>query len=164
MTENPATSHVPGSALTRHAFFRAMAPEHVERLAEVTRRTRLPARTRIFDEGGVADRFWLIEAGAVALDLVIPGRGHAVIDTLVMGDVLGWSWLFTPYRWRFGAVTKGPFQALELDGRAVRAMCADDASLGYDLTQRFLAIALHRLQSTRIRLIELYATPSEYHD
>ncbi|MFD0654358.1 cyclic nucleotide-binding domain-containing protein [Streptomyces malaysiensis subsp. malaysiensis] len=33
------------------------------------------AGSTLFDEGGVADRFWLIRSGEVALDVTFPGAG-----------------------------------------------------------------------------------------
>jgi hypothetical protein len=37
---------------------------------------------------------------------------------------------------------------------AVRAACDQDPALGYALLNRFLSVALRRLQATRARLIE----------
>ncbi len=56
--------------LTAHPFVRGMAANHIDRLSRVTRYITVPARRRIFDEGGTADRCWLIVAGQVALLVV----------------------------------------------------------------------------------------------
>lgn len=157
-------SEISVMTLTRHPFLRGLSGDHAGLLAGVATHVRIPANRRLFEEGDVADRFWLINSGPVALDLFVPGKGHMVVETLGMGDVLGWSWLFPPYRWRFGAVARGRLDAVEFDGRAVRRMCADDKALGYDLTNRFLALVLHRLQATRIRLMEVYAFPEAHTD
>ncbi len=52
----------------------------------------------IFREGQAADSFYLIRQGHVALEIVAPDQGPITIETLDEGDVLGWSWLFPPYR------------------------------------------------------------------
>ena len=67
---------------------------------------------------------------------------------------MGLSWLEPPYQFRYGAITTQPMQAYEFDAVAVRAACEQDPALGYALLNRFMAIALHRLQATRARLIE----------
>ena len=59
-----------------------------------------------------------------------------------------------PYQFRYGAVTTQPMQAYEFDAVAVRAACEQDPALGYALLDRFLAVALRRLQATRARLLE----------
>ncbi len=155
-TEGADMSSTPAApALAGHQFTRGMPADHVAALSGAARHIKVPARHRLFDEGGTADRFWLIQAGQVALDMHVPGRGLVVIEALGMGDVIGWSWLYPPYQWRLGAIAMRPTQAFEVDGPAVREMCAADAGFGYELTRRFLAVVVNRLQATRSRLIDL---------
>ena len=52
------------------------------------------------------------------------------IDTIGMGELLRWSWLFPPYRWAFGAMAASRVEAFEVDGRMVRARCASDPGSG----------------------------------
>jgi hypothetical protein len=74
--------------------------------------------------------------------------------------VVGWSWLFAPHQWRFGAVAGDLTAALAFDATAVRALCDADPALGYELTNRFMAVVLDRLHAARVRLMDLYAMPS----
>jgi CRP/FNR family transcriptional regulator, cyclic AMP receptor protein len=152
--------HLSASVLGGHEFFRGMPAGQVDRLAEVARAEDLPAGRRLFDEGGAADRFWLLRSGRVVLDLHVPGRGDVLIESLGPGTVLGWSWLFPPYEWRFGAVAVERVRAVVFDATAVRVRCAADPALGYELTRRFAAIMLDRLQNTRLRLLDLYGAPA----
>ena len=75
------------------------------------------------------------------------------IDTIGMGELLGWSWMFPPQTWAFGASTASPVEAFEFDARAVRASCASDPALGSEVTQRLAHVLAKRLKSTRVRLI-----------
>ena len=95
------------------------------------------------------DGFWLIRSGSVAMDLHVPGEGQIIVETLGMGDVLGWSWLVPPYVSMFGAVTMQPTEAFHFDARPVRALCEADPRLGYELTRRFLDVASNRLQASQ---------------
>jgi CRP-like cAMP-binding protein len=144
---------VTASALAAQTFLRGMAPGHLDALAEAATDVMFPAGHRIFAEGGHAASFWLIRAGHVALDTHVPGEGPVVIDTIGIGGLLGWSWLFPPYQWAFGAVCVSPVEAFELDAAAVRSRCAADPALGYDLTTRLAHVLAGRLQRTRTRLI-----------
>jgi CRP/FNR family transcriptional regulator, cyclic AMP receptor protein len=146
-------------SLSVHPFVRGMAGEHISWLDRVTRYISVPARHRLFEEGGTADRFWLIEAGQVALDLVVPGYGRVIVETLGRGEVIGWSWLFPPYQWQLGAVTMQPTEAFELESRAVLALCDADPVFGHELTRRFIPVVVHRLQATRSRLVAVYGRP-----
>ena len=130
-----------------------MSRDHLAVLADAASDVTFPARHRLFEDGGRATRFWLIQSGYVSLDLHVPGQGRMRIDTIGMGEVLGWSWLFPPYTWAFGAVAASPVEAFEFDGPALRARCESDPALGYELTQRLARVVAKRLQATRVRLI-----------
>lgn len=149
----------PQSILGAHPFLHGLPECQVALLAAHARSVKAPARQRLFEEGGTADRFWLIEAGQVALDAMVPGRGRVIIEQLGRGDVLGLSWLFPPFRWGFGAITTQPLQAFEFDGESVQAECGADPAFGWEMSQRFLRVALHRLQATRGRLLDVTAHP-----
>jgi len=142
------------SILGSESFFRGLAPDIIERLASMSRHINLPAHVRLFDEDTPAHNFWIIDAGQVALDALVPGVGRVVIERLGRGDVLGLSWLQPPFQFRYGAITTQPMQAFEFSASAVRALCDSDSALGYALLHRFLAVAAHRLQVTRARLLE----------
>jgi CRP/FNR family transcriptional regulator, cyclic AMP receptor protein len=148
-------------ALAGHAFLRGMPADDVARLAGAAALVSMPAGHRLFDEGAPADKCWLLTAGHVALDLHMPGRPNLIVETLGRGDVLGFSWLSPPHEWQFGAETVEPTEAFELDGVTVMALCDRYPELGYQLALRMLAVAVQRLQATRIRLLDLYAAPSQ---
>jgi CRP-like cAMP-binding protein len=143
------------SIIGAQAFLRRLPASDVERLAAMARHVCIPAHTRLFEEGSPARAFWLIDAGQVALDTLVPGVGRVTIEQLGRGDVLGLGWLHQPHQYDYGAVTTQPMQAFEFDAVAVRAACEEDPAFGYALLERFLAIAAHRLQATRSRLIDM---------
>jgi hypothetical protein len=87
------------------------------------------------------------------VDVDVPGQGPVPIDTIGMGELLGWSWLFPPFLWAFGAVAAGPVEAFEFDARAVRAWCACDPALSYEVTRRVAEVLTRRMKSARSRLI-----------
>lgn len=126
------------------------------RLMAFARDISFPAGERIMEEGGQADRFWVIRTGSVRIDLRVGIRPCAVVETLSQGDLVGWDWLFPPYEWHLGAETLSPVRALEFDAEQARALCDEDPLLGRAITQRVAEIVAHRLQRTRIRLLELY--------
>jgi CRP/FNR family transcriptional regulator, cyclic AMP receptor protein len=144
---------VTAGALSAHPFLHGMSHDQLGVLAEVASDVTFPARHRLFEDGGNANRFWLIQSGHVNLDLQVPGEGPVVIETIGMGELLGWSWLFPPFRWAFGAVAATAVEAFEFDAPAVREACVADSGLGYELNQRVTRVLAKRLQATRIRLI-----------
>jgi CRP/FNR family transcriptional regulator, cyclic AMP receptor protein len=112
-----------------------------------------PAGNRIFADGGYSGTFWLIESGCVALDIQVPGESPAVVGTVGIGELLGWSWLLPPYQWAFGAVCVSEVKAIEFSASAVRDRCAADPVLGSELTRRIFPVLAGRLQDTRAKLV-----------
>ncbi|MES9538551.1 MULTISPECIES: Crp/Fnr family transcriptional regulator [unclassified Actinomadura] len=143
---------VTAADLAREPFFEGMRSLDLSRLAKAGRHTDIPAGRRMFAEAAPAERFWLVLDGIVAVDMRGPEGGTLVIDTFGPGSVVGWSWLFRPHRWRFGAVASTPVRAIEFDGRLVRTLSAVDPALGYELTRRFAEQVVSRLEATQTRL------------
>ena len=146
------------SVLAAQPFLRGMPPAQLQALARLCDHVTVPAG-RLFEEGAAAGRFWIIDAGQVTLDASVPGRGRVTIETLGRSDVVGLSWMQPPNQWRFGAVATQPTQAFAFDARAVRKACDADPVLGYELSRRFTAVVVRRLQATRARLIDAWAHP-----
>jgi CRP/FNR family cyclic AMP-dependent transcriptional regulator len=111
-------------------------------------------------EGDPADAFFVIRHGRVALEVAAPGRGELMIETLGEGAVVGWSWLFPPYRWSFDARALEQTRTVAFDGACLRGKCDEDNHLGYELMQRFAAVMLDRLQATRLQLLDVYGEPA----
>jgi CRP/FNR family transcriptional regulator, cyclic AMP receptor protein len=125
-------------------------------LAPLTTRSIFHAGNRVFHEGTPAEQFWLITDGQVDLDVEVPGYDNFVLESLTAGVVLGWSWMFPPYRWHFGAVAVTTTFTVTFNGALVRALCQRDPGLGLELTTRFLQVMGDRLQASRLRLAEFH--------
>jgi CRP/FNR family transcriptional regulator, cyclic AMP receptor protein len=149
--------------LAAHPFFDGLAEPHLAVVAACGRNVRLPAGTRVFDEGGPADTFYVIRRGRVAVETHRPGKRSVVISTMGDGDLVGWSWLIPPYRWHFDARAVEDTAAVALDGVCLRRKCDEDPQLGYDLMQRFTGLMVQNLQDTRMQLLDLYGG-SEHED
>ena len=138
------------------ALFEGLGDEALALLAGCARNIHFVAGERIFREGGEADVFYVVRQGSVAVESFVPTRGAVTIETIEAGDVLGWSWLFPPYRWHFDARALSTVRATVFDGLCLREKCESDAALGYTLMGRFAQVLIDRLQWTRLRLLDVY--------
>lgn len=141
------------AALTAQPFLRGMPPGQLGSLAEAASDVKFPRGHRIFEDGGPATRFWLIQSGHVSLEVQVPGGEPVIVDSIRMGELLGLSWLFPPYRWSLRAVCASPVEAFEFDAAAVREHCAADPAFGYEFSRRVIPVLAMRLRGTRARLI-----------
>ncbi|MBV7699769.1 cyclic nucleotide-binding domain-containing protein [Streptomyces sp. TRM70350] len=134
----------------------ALPPPQRERLMTLAREVSFPEDTRIFEAGGTADRFWVIRSGAVSLDQQVTSVQRVTVASLGAGDLLGWSWLFPPHRWDFGAAAFSPVRAYEFEAQPVLALCEQDPQLGMSLVRIVAEILAYRLETTRGQLMERY--------
>jgi CRP-like cAMP-binding protein len=143
-------------ALAEQAFLRGLETRYLAQMAECALEVHFDAGDFIFREGEEAGCFYIILHGRIALEIYGTGRGRIPITTLHDGDALGWSWLFLPYRWHFDARALEATTALAFDAPQLRALCEADHDLGYDLMKRFAQTMVHRLQATRLQLLDVF--------
>ena len=126
-----------------------------QRLMAIASEVSFPQGTRLFEEGGRADRFWLIRTGTVDLDIHVPGRRAALIESLGHNELVGWSWLYGR-TWHLGAEAATPVRAYEFDAETVRTLCAEDPVFGQSIALWVGGVVAHRLHAARTRLLDLY--------
>ncbi|MDH3602829.1 MAG: cyclic nucleotide-binding domain-containing protein [Candidatus Tectomicrobia bacterium] len=142
--------------ISQHRFFQDLEPAYLRFIVECAANVRFKAEEFLFHEGEAANQFYLIRHGRVALQIFIPGRGPTTLVTIEAGEVLGWSWLFPPYRWHFDARAVELTRAIAFEGQCLRDKCDADPKLGYVLMQRFSRIMTQRLQAARLQLVDMY--------
>jgi CRP/FNR family transcriptional regulator, cyclic AMP receptor protein len=142
--------------LAQVPFFEGMPADEIALIAGCGRNVHIDEGETIFRQGDAADVFYVLRHGMVAVGNFVPPRGELVIETLESGDLLGWSWLFPPYRSHFDARALSAVRATQFDGACLRDKCAADPALGYGLMSRFAQVLIERLQWTRLRLLDVY--------
>ena len=151
----------PQEMLAAHPFSEGMTPEELAAVAEcIVGAAEFKPDEIIFRAGTVSERCYLIIRGDVALEAHAPGSGAHVIQTINGGEVLGWSWMFAPYRWLYDAVALTPTQAVILDGAALRRHANESTPLGHRVVSRMARMVYDALQATRLQLLDMYARPS----
>jgi CRP/FNR family transcriptional regulator, cyclic AMP receptor protein len=142
--------------LRQHPFLHNMSDEHMKTLVGCATNVRFPEGSSLIREGELANKFFLIRMGRVALEMDVSGRGPLRIQTTGPGEVLGWSWLISPYRWHFSGVAVMDTRAIALDADCLRNKCETDAEFGYDMLKRLALVMERRLEATRLQLLDMY--------
>ena len=137
-----------------HPFLLGMSDSHVRLLADCALASYFGAGRVIFREGEMANRFYLIEHGKVALESSTLGE-PVRIEEIQDGDLLGWSWLFPPYAWHFTARAVEETTAIFFYGTILREYCEKDHTLGFELFKRMSVVMLRRLQAARQKLLSV---------
>ncbi len=142
--------------VSAHPFLVGLSDHHVRLLADCAVQVDFEIDHVLFHEGEAANRFYLIERGEVVLESKSAAGNSVVIDTIGDGDLLGWSWLFSPYIWRFTARATKPTTAIFFYGTILREYCEKDHTLGYELLKRMSEVMTRRLQAARGKLVETH--------
>jgi CRP-like cAMP-binding protein len=150
------------SLLAQIPLFEGLNAETLTLLAGCASNVSFEAGAPIMRRGDPADAFYVMRHGSAVLETYIPARGAVTIETLEAGEVLGWSWLFAPYRWHLDARALTHVRATAFDGACLRGKCQNDPVLGYELMSRFAQVVIERLQWTRLRLIDVYGNDERH--
>lgn len=141
--------------LAQQLVLRDLEPEDIDLMAGCGHNQVFQAGTYLAREGETADRFFVVRHGKVALELHAPA-GPLLIETIGAGDLVGWSWLFPPYRWTYDVEAIDQTRVVVIESACLRAKCDADPEFGYRLMKRFAQVVVDRLQATHYRLLDLY--------
>jgi len=144
------------SILGAHRLFAGLDPAFLDLVAGCAKNAVFPAGAYLFEEGAAADRFYLIRAGRIGLEISAPGRGRMTFQTAGEGEVVGLSWLVPPYRWTYDARALEDSRAIALDAHCLRDKCEADPALGFAVMQRFMPTLVERLHSARLQMLDVY--------
>jgi CRP/FNR family transcriptional regulator, cyclic AMP receptor protein len=142
--------------LAGHPFLKGLNPEHLKLIVGCSSNKIFAPDEFLFREGEEANTFFIIRSGRVKVETFSPKCGAITIQTEGDGEILGWSWLVPPYRWRFDAKAAEQTRVIAIDGKCLREKCESDHNLGYELMKRFALIIAERLEATRLQLLDVY--------
>jgi len=146
--------------LQEYAFFSDLSDHHVKAMTDCAKTIEFPEQYYIFRAGDAANYFYVIHDGLVSIEMLIPGRGVTRVQTVDRGEVLGWSWITSPFRWHFDARTMRRTHALAFDVNHLREKCDEDHSLGYAMMKGLTDVIVARLDATRSQLLDFYTGSS----
>lgn len=127
-------------------FFAGLSKRHLAELQPFTKLSRFEADEPLLVQGELANRFYVILTGRVAIECEINGEVVRVQE-VGPGESVGFSWSFTPETLHFTARAIEPVQAVFFYGTLLQEDCALDPSLGYELAMRAGKVLVGRMES-----------------
>jgi CRP/FNR family cyclic AMP-dependent transcriptional regulator len=142
------------SQIASQPFFKGLSGQQIQVLADSAMEIHFEPDQWIYQQGDLANRFYLITEGKVLIESEVSDQGTVPIRILGPGDDLGWAWLFPPYYMHFSAQAIEPVNALFFYGTRLRQHCEDDHDLGYELMNRIAEVVVQNLHAVQQRLTE----------
>jgi CRP/FNR family transcriptional regulator, cyclic AMP receptor protein len=156
MTESSLNEQSLGQQLATLQFTAGL-PEGVrDALAEIATERCFAAGEFLCREGESTPELFLIAAGHVGLDMLVPGRGQVRVLTLGPGEVLAWSAVVGNHGATASSVATDDGRAIVFPDDALMNLCQTNHDVGY-LVMRELAKAIsRRLVATRLQSLDLF--------
>jgi CRP-like cAMP-binding protein len=133
---------------------RDMETKHLHKLASLASVVEFSEGEVIYQKGDVGRAVYLIEEGAVAVEMTIPGEGQITLNSFGPGQFFGWSSLFpTEQKMAWTRAVK-PTRAIAFDARRLKAACQTDHNLEYAIVRRAVKAMGDRLIDNRKQLAD----------
>ena len=156
------------------SIFSDMREEHLDKIASWGTVSELNGEEVIFREGEKASQFFGVVEGTVELTLVVrekvlktdiryeesiqksveTAEKEIVVDTISVGETLGWSAFIHPKRFTTNAKSVGPSRILSLPADKLKELLRTDPGAGYVFMERLAQIVSMRLRNRTEKLIE----------
>jgi CRP/FNR family transcriptional regulator, cyclic AMP receptor protein len=143
--------------LLKHPFFDGFDSAFVHAICVKGVESRFEVDDLLAREGTEAGLFYVVLEGKIALEIGSGDRPLLTVQTVGPGEVLGWSWLVPPHRWRFDARAVKPSRAIALDAEVLRRTLRSHPTWGFQFMVRFMPVLAERLENTRVQLLDIHA-------
>jgi CRP/FNR family cyclic AMP-dependent transcriptional regulator len=140
--------------LSAHEFFSGLGDEALEFLSECADTRVIEKGQILFRQGENADKFYIVRRGRITVQMPAILGPPLEIQTLGQGQVLGWSWLISPYKWTFQSRAEEESEVLQFDGAAILARCEREPKFGYELLKKFAGLMSVRLDAARLKMMD----------
>ncbi len=144
--EITGTEPLSAEQLASLSFFAGLPAKLLEQIAPHTMVSRFAAGERLLEQGALADRFYVLLSGRVAVEYRLPGA-TLTVEELGPGEAVGFSWIFTPEKLHFTIRALEPVTAVFCYGTLLQAECERAPRLGFELMRRTGEVMLHRLEA-----------------
>jgi len=146
--------------LVEAPFFEGMDDRHLDLISGCGHLVHFNTGDFLLKEGEQANSFFLIRKGDVAIESYLPGAEMTVAKVGTNG-IVGYSWLFAPYRNAFDARALTQVEVVRLNGECLRGKADADHELGYQFMKRFAEVMLQMMHAARHQMLDIYGSATK---
>jgi len=148
------SNQLTAKCLSDHDFFSSFSESDLKFLCESANEKEVKKGTVLFRQGERAQNFYVVRNGRISVQIPAILGPTLEIQSLGKDQIMGWSWLISPYRWNFQTKAEEDSLLLEFDGKAILAHCEQDPKFGYELLKKFAALMSERLDAARQKMMD----------
>ena len=140
--------------LSAHEFFSEFSDDVLKFLCECSSMREIKKGQILFLQGEHADKFYIVCSGLISIQMPAIMGPALEIQAVDEDQILGWSWLISPYQWNFQTKAEDDSELLQFDGAAILAQCELDPKLGFELVKKFAALMSVGLNAARLKMMD----------
>ena len=112
--------------LRRYPYFASIDDESLKAVAMIAEEKCVSAGADMFSEGDPAETLNIIVKGQVNIQYLLGNGELRTVDTLVDGDILGWSALVEPYKYTAIGTAAKQTQFVAIQSKKLRDLFANE--------------------------------------
>ncbi len=142
-------------------LFSGLPSLHLKRVAEIGQEVSYKTGKRMFDEGEVGDKFYLILEGAVRISRTVPGMGEEALAVLGLGNYFGEMSLIDDAPRSAAALAHENCRLFEIGRKDLEELLFVDRDMAYEFLWNVVRTLSRRLRATNDKMTFL-ATTSKF--
>jgi CRP/FNR family cyclic AMP-dependent transcriptional regulator len=132
--------------------FANVSTESLRAVAAIAEERDFKAGETLWREGAPVQWMYIVREGQIDVIYQLQGGRQCVVDTVVGGELTGWSAVVEPYRHTATCVAREAGRALCIEAAGIRGLCERDPMLGYRLLTQVARTLSSRLEGARLQL------------
>jgi CRP/FNR family transcriptional regulator, cyclic AMP receptor protein len=143
---------VPVETLRSLACLAGMPVDSLKAVAGITEEREFKTGEVLWREADPVRQMCIVRQGEIDVVYHLQGGKQCVVDTVVGGEITGWSALIEPYRHSATCIVRAGGRMLCVDAAGIRGLCEEDAVLGYRLLTQVIKTLRSRLNGARLQI------------
>ena len=136
------------------AFFQDLPYSCLEKISKLCEEEILQDQDIIFEEGAPAEKMYILNKGAVALQVHLSKYQDIIISTIEKkGELFGWSAMVEPKKYTATVKSLKETKVFSLSADKLEQLFKDDPSMGFVFMKGIASLIDNRLSSMRSRLL-----------
>jgi len=124
-------------------IFQGLKDEELKVASQYCQEEKVPERTTLCEEGGRADKLFILEEGVVSIAF----KKGVRFEIQGPGKILGWSFLVPPNRYTASAITVTPSRLLAIKSPDFYELVHKEAKMGLKIMDNLSQIVSGRLKA-----------------
>ena len=124
-------------------IFAGLSDEELTEIAKICQLEEVKKGTLLCQDGAIAEKLYILEDGKVTIKF----KSGLTFDISNPGQIIGWSTLINPHRFRADAICVEDAHLISIKGSDLLQLGRKNKNIGYVIMNNLAGVVFNRLQS-----------------